>query len=71
MHYLLAWALADLVMAVEAQRMAPACFLVEVSPWMDPAWLQHLYLDVVGLELVVVALFLLAEWDQVVEGGPW
>ena len=50
---------------------APALILAVVGPWMDPAWFQNLYLDVVGMELVVVVLFLLAELDQeLVEGVP-
>ena len=39
-----------------------ALFLVERDPRMAPAWLLNLYLDVEGLEEVVVALFLLVEW---------
>ena len=60
---------------VLALRMAPAWLQVVLVPWMEPAWLLNLYLDVQGLVLVVMALFL-AEWDLDLDpvpclGGEW
>ena len=59
--YLHVGVLAETELVVVALRIALAWFLVEGGPWMAPALLLNSYLDVEGLELVLVALFLLAE----------
>ena len=48
---------------VVAPRRAPAWLLVQLGQWIESALFLNSYLDVEGLALVLVALFLLAEWD--------